>query len=64
MFTQVVVPELERACEGCHFPGGSFYASFPFDESRIVLDRIDEILMRLPDDSRKSLEYWKSIAAP
>ena len=61
VFSAVIIPSLETECQGCHFRGGEMYSSMPFDDSRVILGRFDEIAVRLEKQPAAQLRAWKSL---
>ena len=61
LFFVWVEPELRTACGMCHFSGGEMYPTFPFDDPRMVGDRLEEVMGRLEKDqdrTRALLVWW------
>jgi hypothetical protein len=54
-FDKQVRPVLESRCQPCHFPGGSMYASLPFDRPETIHTLGEKLFTRIRDEREQAL---------
>ncbi|HET8644826.1 MAG TPA: hypothetical protein VFO85_05025, partial [Vicinamibacteria bacterium] len=61
LFHSDVKPLLMRKCAPCHAPGGTLYATLPFDDPEVVRPRYAKMRGRLSAEERVVLERWLAL---